>query len=160
MKNVFILILISFSAIATYAQQSFVASGGNANDGKVEVSYSIGQLSVNHETDGQNWAHEGVQQGYAVTEVGVENLLVSSLDIQVYPNPVVDNLFINIAYTGQHSFYALLLDADGKVLERLMLNGFPYSFNMSYYLGNKVYMLSIYCDDILIKNYKLIKHSL
>ena len=155
------LLLFSFVFVFFYAQgqEITVSGGGHVQNETGSLSYSIGQVFIDHATDGNAWVHSGIQQGYALVEVSVESIWVDELQINVYPNPVIDDLYIQISGKPVENLTAVLQDADGKVLERFKLTHIQEQFNMSQYLGSKVYFLSFFYKDKLFKTFKLIKQS-
>lgn len=67
MKKYLFAIIMSLGCLVTYAQQGFVAVGGDIKNGNGSVSFSVGQLEYNNYSDATYLIMEGLQQPYEVS---------------------------------------------------------------------------------------------
>lgn len=93
MKKVFSAIsLILLAVMSLSAQSALVGTGGEAAGGGGSVSYSVGQIAVQSNNEGNTSISEGVQQPYEIDVVGVDNYPDITLNAVVYPNPTLGNV--------------------------------------------------------------------
>ncbi len=97
------------------AQQSSNSAGGDATGNGGSVAYSVGQIVYTTHTGSTGSVAQGVQQAYVISSVGInESELNSSLSL--FPNPIVDNLTLQISDFNKEKLSYLLFDTEGKLL--------------------------------------------
>lgn len=132
----FLLVISNLSA-----QESIVSGGCNATCQNGSVSYTIGQVFFNTETNENGSVQPGVQQTY---EIKVFTEYDDPKDIQLeceaYPNPASDFLLLKIKDSKpeelEFKLYnnaGMLLDADVVDKNEMRINMRPY-FPATYYL--------------------------
>lgn len=110
-----ILLLATASIIA---QSNVVAAGGNATGDNGSVSYSVGQIDFRTQTGIGGIITEGLQQPYEITIISGIDETEISLDAIVFPNPATDIIQLNLEKMPDAVYDYILLDINGKVLER------------------------------------------
>ena len=90
--------------------------GGFAGNNQFSLSYTIGEVVTEFGVDSTNNVHltQGFQQSY-ISIVSVEDHLID-IEINVYPNPAVDFLNVQISDLTDVENYSLF-DMSGKLIE-------------------------------------------
>lgn len=135
------------------AQENAVSSGGDATGTGGSVSYSIGQIDYTSNSNGASY-NEGVQQPYEFfVTVGLEEL--NNLSIELFPNPVTDELTIKTIEFDDLGFQ--LFDNSGKIILFGQLQSEEHQLNVSQLAAGE-YHLRINNSTSNIGTYQLIKH--
>ena len=114
-KLIFIF-LLSFALTETKAQQSTIATGGEASGAGGTVSYSVGQVSYTNITNSNGYINEGVQQPYEFFTVGISTNNNISLAYTAYPNQTVSSINLKVENTSLENLSYQLYDISGKLL--------------------------------------------
>jgi hypothetical protein len=152
MKTLFIL-LLTVLTINVYSQtishSSYATCGKTSN---VELTYTVGQplispcYNINCLTPG---FQQGILKGVSVNEV--EHL---DFSLDVYPNPVINNLFIK----SNKNVYVNLYDISGKEIYKNIVYD-KLNINMTGY-NSGVYLLVLYdLNNKMVKQYKILKNN-
>lgn len=96
LRIIFASLFVVLNGIVAVAQSVIVPFGGDATDGSVTVSYTVGQVAVQANSDGGTTIYEGVQQPYEIQTIGIDNYPGITLNAMVYPNPTVGNVQLTI----------------------------------------------------------------
>jgi hypothetical protein len=99
------------------AQQSVNTTGGNAIGSGGTVSYSIGQVAYTTNTGSNGSVAQGVQQPYEILTVGI-NENEPKITLSVFPNPVADNLILQVNEVEYSTLTFQLCDAQGKQISK------------------------------------------
>jgi len=144
MKNTFSLLLMLFITVG-YSQlelrkSSLSSGGGSASSGNLYAVYALGEIGVKEVDAGNIHLSEGFVGPDIASIVGIEDY--GQLDgLQIYPNPVKDQLNIHLAISGDYEVY--LFDMTGKQLWQYMIE----DDNQSVYQMNNyqpgVYLLTV-----------------
>ena len=137
-----------------YAQETSLASGGEAiaNDGK--VSYSIGQTFYTSASGGDGSVAQGVQQAPAISDVSVFED-VEAIGLTAFPNPTTDYVVLDVANSAALSYQ--LYNLKGELLKenevtqnqaKVSLAGLP--------AGS--YLLKVADEKKAIKVFKIVKN--
>lgn len=97
------------------AQQSINTLGGNATGTGGTVSFSIGQVAYTTITGSNGSAAQGVQQPYEIITVGI-NENEPKISLSVFPNPIADNLILQVNDFELSTLNFQLFDMQGKQL--------------------------------------------
>ena len=117
MKNIIIsiLMLITFAPSAysqTAIKKSSISSGGGlADNGTTNIIYTVGELAIREQTQGNTHISEGFISPDIKVALKAEDYSVLS-GIKVFPNPVKDNLYINNSNKDGYEIH--LFDIEGK----------------------------------------------
>lgn len=106
------MLLVSFY---TKAQESINASGGDASGNGGTAAYSIGQVVYTTNTGNSGSVAQGVQQAYEIFPVGnIETAM--NISLTAFPNPIKDNLTLQINEFKNDKFAYQFYDMKGKLI--------------------------------------------
>ena len=156
MKEFFsFLSLMILSVICLSAQSAIVPLGGDATDGSVTVSYTVGQVAVQANCDGGTTIYEGVQQPYEIQIIGVDEYSGIVLNAMVYPNPTVGNVQLtmnNVQLVGEVKVF----DMNGKMLFVKKIEGENTEIPMAN-LAAGTYFVNVCQGQQVLKTFKVVK---
>jgi len=147
-------LLISSAAMC---QSAVLTSGGTATNGKSSVSYSIGQTMADYTTGTNGGVTTGVQQIFTIVKVKPsqeDNIAELQAEVNVYPNPTVDQLNL-IANSEEELSYVLTSMNSQKMLQGRFVGS--EILNMDNMSAN-TYMLQVSNKSGQVKTFKIIKH--
>ncbi len=117
MKNIlliFTLLLTAFGYSQTAVKKSSIDSGGaTTTSGSTSLVYTIGEVAVQENTQGNTHVSEGFIGPDIATSVGIQDYGTLQ-GVQVFPNPVKDNVQINLP--EDNTYEIRLFDLNGKEL--------------------------------------------
>ena len=105
------------SAGFAQAQQSANAAGGDATGSGGSVAYSIGQVVYTANNGPTGTVSQGVQQAYEIFLIGINETELNN-SLSVFPNPIVDNLTLQISDYNNEKLSYQLFDLQGKLLSK------------------------------------------
>ena len=156
MKQLFSVIsLILLAVMSISAQSALVGTGGEANGNGGSVSYSVGQIAVQSNSESSTSISEGVQQPYEIDVVGVDNYPGITLNAVVYPNPTSGNVQLtidNVQFEGEVKVF----DANGKYLLSKQIEGETTQLDLSPYAPGTYYVKVCNGKDVM-KTFKVVK---
>ena len=156
MKKVFSTIsLIMLAAMSLSAQSAVVGTGGEAAGSGGSVSYSVGQIAVQSNSEGSTSISEGVQQPYEIDVVGVDKYPGITLNAVVYPNPTQGNVQLTM-YNVQLEGEVRVFDMNGKFLFVKKIEGENTEIPMSD-LAAGTYFVNVCQGQQVLKTFKVIK---
>ena len=171
MKKLISIFLISIISINLYISIGFsqsiypyviAASGDYFSDGTNELSWTLGEIATETFSSVNNILTQGFQQpSYNNYTIITENKTPNT-NICIYPNPVNDNLFIELTTPKETVITIKLTDLLGKIINtpvQLENKGTikKYSINIKD-LQTGIYLLQIVSNDYTIsETYKIIK---
>ena len=147
--------LMTLSVTCLSAQSAIVPLGGDATDGGITVSYTVGQVAVQANSDGGTTMYEGVQQPYEIQIIGVDDYPGIVLNAMVYPNPTVGNVQLtmnNVQLVGEVKVF----DMNGKLLFVRKIEGENTEIPMSN-LAAGTYFVNVCQGQQVLKSFKVIK---
>ena len=147
--------LMILSVMGLSAQSVIVPFGGDATDGSVTVSYTVGQVAVQANSDGGTTIYEGVQQPYEIQIIGIDNYSGIVLNAIVYPNPTVGNVQLTIN-DEQLEGEVRVFDMNGKILFVKKIEGENTEIPMSD-LAAGTYFVNVCQGQQVLKTFKVIK---
>ena len=150
------LFLIGLGMQAT-AQESVVASGGDASGSFGSTSYSIGQVFYTTHFGTNGSSAQGVQQAFEVSEVlGVENFNPKNLDIVAYPNPTTSYVNVEIKNYDSELISYELYDLNGRQIDTRNIIADITKIDLDR-LPSTTYYLALKQAGRQIKSFKIIK---
>lgn len=156
LKSIFFFIFCTIS-FTTYAQQSTMAAGGDATGSGGSASFSVGQIVYTTLTGPTGSMAQGVQQPYEISVLlGDVDLPGISLNMNAYPNPTVDFLYLEIDNYRNDALYYQLIDINGKVLQSKKIIESSTSVSMENMLPS-TYFLKVQHADKTIKTFRIVK---
>lgn len=140
-----------------HAQANLTATGGDAN-GTGSLSYSIGQVFYKTNSGNEGTVAQGVQQAYEIsTAVGIEEFDEITLDFNIYPNPTIDFLTLDVKDFPIEELDYTLYDFNGRILENKNLNQNKTIIDMINY-PPATYFLKVSDGTKIMKTFKIIKN--
>jgi hypothetical protein len=113
-----VLLAIGFlSAGFAQAQQSANAAGGDATGSGGSAAYSVGQVVYTANNSPSGTVSQGVQQAYEIFLIGINETELNN-SLSVFPNPIVDNLTLQISDYNNEKLSYQLFDLQGKLLSK------------------------------------------
>lgn len=153
--------LTAFLLFAVYtinAQETVVASGGDASGIRGSSSYSIGQSVYATNSNENISVAQGVQNGYEIMEISNEkDAITSNLQFTVYPNPTADIINLKIENVDQGILFYQLYSLSGQLLSNDKLTENTTSIPMKN-LPYGTYFLKVLSNEKTIKTFKIIKN--
>lgn len=151
-----LLFLMLFSTVA-FGQETVLSAGGEAS-GSGSVSYSVGQVLYTTNTGTNGSVAKGVQQPYEISIItSVDNVTDTDMEINVFPNPVTNNITLDIENLEQQKLTYTLYNLQGKTITRNQLTGNSTTIKMED-LPKATYFLKITDNNTVIKTIRIIKN--
>ena len=116
-KSIPIVLLVTGFLSVGYAQaqQSANAAGGDATGSGGSVAYSVGQVVYTSNNSPSGTVSQGVQQAYEIFLIGINETELNS-SLSLFPNPIEDNLTLQISDFNKEKLSYILFDTEGKLL--------------------------------------------
>lgn len=162
MRHLQLLLAFNFLLVIGYGQSissSVIASGGGSYEaGGISLSWTIGELAVETFTTSNLILTQGFQQGYYEI-TSVNDPLVKSIDLEIYPNPAIDFINIEIKNTEVKSVRLELYNIDGALItnEQWENTGAPYKVQLNRFSANQYILKVIDLDTKNLSTFKIIK---
>lgn len=135
-----------------FAQQVISSQGESYSNTNTNIDFTIGEIVTNTVSDGTNDLTQGFHQTNWIF-VALEDLQPET-QVNIYPNPAVDELTIETSAFKELSFE--LVDAEGKLVEQDELTAEKTPVKVAE-LAPGNYILNIRYGNQVWKNFKLIK---
>ena len=140
------------------AQETAITSGGSSTGVGGTVSYTIGQVFYNTNSDSNGSVAQGVQQPYEISIVsGIEEGEGISLNYSAYPNPTTEFLTLRVEYSNVKSLFYQIYDVNGNLLESKRIEGQETIISTKYLLPS-IYFLWVVKNNKEVKTLKIIKN--
>jgi len=150
--------LLEFGLIGLHAQTTTPATGGKASGSGGVACYSIGQVVYTTNTGINGSVAQGVLQPYEILEeTGIEKFQGINLSVTAYPNPVTDNLILEVENVECLTLNVQLYDIQGKLLENMKILGRQTCMDLSN-LVPATYFIKVFQGNSEVKIFKIIKH--
>jgi len=148
-----LLIIINTLVLGFYANaQEVVASGGGTAVGEdVTISYTIGETVTETFTNDDYILSQGFQQGIVINKVEIVN--VPSIEVNVFPNPTANEVFIESSEYKNNPFK--LVSINGSIINSGTLNE-KTALDLSN-IAKGSYILTVEDEDALIQ-FEIIKN--
>ena len=142
------------------AQSALVGTGGEASGSGGSVSYSVGQIAVQSNSEGNTSISEGVQQPYEIQTIGIDNYPGITLNAVVYPNPTQGTVILSIDSFDSFSdiVFARLYDGNGKQIREIRIADHQTEIGMES-LSTGTYYLNLFSGKQMLKSFKVVKTS-
>lgn len=139
------------------AQESVNTSGGDASGSGGSSSYSIGQMAYVSTESSAGSVSQGVQHAYSITVVTNHQIVESSINLSVFPNPTSDELHLQIDRFDGLSFQ--LRDLEGNILKDIS----SISSNITKININELpvatYLLTVADGESALRTFQIIKQD-
>jgi hypothetical protein len=139
------------------AQQSVNTSGGNATGSGGTVSYSIGLVVYTTNSGNSGNVAQGVQQAYEIIPVGI-NENEPKISLSVFPNPIADNLILQVNDVELSTLNFQLCDMQGKQLSKGQIIAKQTQINTAS-LSSATYFINVVNqENQKVQTFKIIKN--
>ena len=166
MKKIIIYSLGTFLTLGLYAQsiERYVigsAGGSYYNGVDFEMDYTVGEVAITTISNTNNTLTQGFQQPYTLAWVAVQEYSGDPARVILYPNPIVDQLSINIENAQTGTYRIMVFDLLGQLLnDEQVTAGFDNKATIDidfgrYATGN--YFVRIMHDRKIIQTGKVVK---
>ncbi len=158
--KLYIVLIVIFSlgsGLATLAQSTISATGGNSEGSGGTLSYTVGQVFYQFNTAGNGSEAQGVQQAYEISvTTAIEGTDAITLEIIVYPNPVSDLLKLKVESYETTNLSFKLYNTIGTLLENRKIERNETDIVMRN-LAPGIYFLTVTNNRRELKTFKIIK---
>ena len=140
-----------------WSQKVFVSSGGGGSGSGGSVNYSLGQIFYTVASGSTGHAFQGIQLPYEIYQI---TDIIKSNDVRLqflaYPNPVYDQLILQVSDTLKGNLSYQLVDIHGRLLKegRIYVREMAIPFD-GYLKGS--YILFVLKEGSLMQAFKIIK---
>jgi hypothetical protein len=138
------------------AQESNVAAGGDDSNFSGSISYSIGVVFYTAEETDEGTLTQGVQHVQQEVITKVETVVSPSLELNVFPNPVVTTAQFNLNLSDFTNVNYRLVDMQGKVLQSEAVYAAQTTFSLEEYPSG-IYFLLVQVPGYELQKFELVK---
>jgi hypothetical protein len=156
-KLLFTVIAIIIFNASAQAQQSSNAAGGDATGIGGSVAYSVGQVVYTANNSPSGTVSQGVQQAYEIYSVGIKETELN-ISLSVFPNPIVDNLTLQLSNYNNEKLSYHLSDLQGKLLNKEQIIAEQTQINTSSLPPATYFIHVVNQDNKKIQLFKIIKN--
>lgn len=157
MKHISLSILFLLLVHCSHAQETIGSAGQNDKVSKAQVSWNLGETIVDHGNTSSGSVTQGYEQpGFTITSIELINKQ-SQITAVIFPNPVVNDL--NIELNGLDGQVVLLkvYDAQGKLVLETSTNQKSTHLDLSTFSGS-TYHLTLHSENTYyFEKFSLIK---
>ena len=148
-------LLILLSTAGLHAQETVLATGGDASGTGGTVAYSIGQVVYSTNTSTTGAVSQGVQQSYAILTVGI-NETALNISLSIFPNPTTEYLTLQVKNYNNKKLSYQLFDIQGRLLGGKVITVSKTQINMSdFSIGT--YLINVIQENKKVQAFKIIK---
>ena len=158
-KSIPIVLLVTGFLSVGYAQaqQSANAAGGDATGSGGTVAYSVGQVVYTANNSPSGTVSQGVQQAYEIFLIGINETELNS-SLSVFPNPILDNLTLQISDYNNEKLSYQLFDIQGKQLSNGQVTAQQTLIDMNG-LPSATYLINVVNqENKKVQSFKIIKN--
>jgi hypothetical protein len=150
-----ILFSLLFGAHTLYAQQIVSSAGGTYAGTNLNVDYSIGECITETFTTGNTKITQGFHQpSYSISTLSKS--LTLNYAIEIYPNPVINNLKLTVSDVSNKKLSYKLFEIDGKLINAGIIKDTESELEFEN-LKVSVYILKVYENAKEVKTFKVVK---
>ncbi|MGC6434694.1 MAG: T9SS type A sorting domain-containing protein [Crocinitomicaceae bacterium] len=156
-----VLLMGSISYSQSIAPQSVNNSGSTMSQSNGSLSFTVGELTVQSQTDSQgNTLGSGFTAGASLTTMSVQETNAAILDVKVYPNPTTELVNIQINHSTVDQVIVTVADLEGKEVYSGKYLGIAnvIGINISSYATGSYLLTLKNTSNQLLGTYKIIKH--
>ena len=157
MKTSFLILILSFTIFTTNAQESANSSGGDATGIGGNVAYSVGQIEYTSNSGGNGTIDQGVQHAYEIFTVSIKETELY-ICIVAFPNPLAENLTLQISDYTMEKFSYQLFDIQGKQLGNGQITAQQTQIKMNNLPNGAYYVNIINQENKTVQSFEIIKN--
>ena len=147
-------LIVIGGSLSCSAQEVISTQGETLSNSQGSISYSVGEVVINTETDGDYDITQGFHQANW-TFVGIEDFS-PSYEASIFPNPTSELLNIKTELFDDVEY--LLYDVNGKQILKGKLTGKQTSIQVNH-LSTGSYSLTLRNEEQNLKTFKLVKSN-
>ncbi|MCB0580660.1 MAG: T9SS type A sorting domain-containing protein [Phaeodactylibacter sp.] len=133
------------------------SAGGSAESGSLKLDWTAGETRTDAYASSSLQLGEGFHQGYLAVFVSVYEAPELDFDIQAFPNPAGQRLFLGTDSPEPLTFE--LISLDGKTVRSQPMSGYGAQMDISA-LPDALYLLrAVNRDGLLLKTFKILKSN-
>jgi hypothetical protein len=138
------------------AQQATTASGGNLTGSSGTISYTLGLVCYENNTNTNGSITQGVQQPFEILLIGDPGNDNAVPLCSVFPNPVSELVTVRFTDLNTKNLVIRLFDCDSKLLKQIKITSdeTPVSFQA---FASGTYVLEVIDSQKVIRSFKIIK---
>ncbi len=110
------ILAINMVTIPCFSQSGTVTAGASEKNANGSISWSVGQVFTQTISDVNVSVAEGLQQPYEIHDI-VSTFDYLTFDINIWPNPVIDILYVKISTVDDASLNYTISTVDGRSLK-------------------------------------------
>lgn len=159
-QSFLVLGLMFVAGLSAQGQGTVTSVGTTALSSAGVVTYSVGEIAVQHVTEGGYILDEGVLPPYVVDSVPVEGIEAAGtlpFNIKVFPNPATDRVSVQLEQP-QGRLSCSLYDAQGRCLRQSSENSSEWTIDFKA-LPQGVYLLTVTNEKNQTNQYRIIKNK-
>jgi hypothetical protein len=150
------MMLLLSCASSLAAQAGIGASGGHATSEEISFSYSVGQVFNNEISNAGYYVSLGIQNPMLLVVTETQVHTDEAVGMEVYPNPVADQLHIVIQEQGQERCRVLIVNMQGKILIDKTFDVTEFVISLKT-INTGHYLLKVIRGNTVTKTFKIIK---
>ena len=150
MRPIIFLVMLLFTATATYAQQVVASSGNTGTAVGYTVDWTLGEPVIETISGSSNILTQGFHQTKLLV-TAISKMDFPELEVKVYPNPTGRFLKIEIIQTVNEQFFYELSDITGRKSVLKQMHSNTEEIDMGSYVSG------IYCLNVTTRNREYIK---
>ncbi|WP_346862076.1 T9SS type A sorting domain-containing protein [uncultured Draconibacterium sp.] len=155
MKKILLIIILLVSISVCFAQQVISSAGVTQQAGEYELSWTIGETAIESISNETTILTQGFHQS-KITVTAINDLLLSGLELKVYPNPTTEFVHIQMSSTDKQANYALY-DFAGKLLQKAAITGTETQLNLHDYTNGTYLLRMTYDENQPLQTFKIVK---
>jgi hypothetical protein len=149
----FLLLLSNFNN----AQEVISSSGSSFNNSTNQLSWTLGETITETFVTDQSILTQGFQQS-KLTVTAINQISVKDINLKVYPNPVSEQLNVEVGEIETFSkIYLSLFDINGKLLIQKKMEKSVETIDMLYLIPGSYLLTVCFESDKLLQTFKVIK---
>jgi hypothetical protein len=153
-----VVLLLGLGLAELQAQESVIATGGNASGSGGSASYSVGQINYATYYGTMGSIALGIQQPFEISTVTeIEEAKSIDLSVEAYPNPTNDFLLLKIEDFQFSNLSYQLYDMNGILIQNEKITGRESIIVMGN-LSSATYFVKVTDENKELKIFKIIKN--
>ena len=157
MNRIVPFIALLFFFYSAKSQETIGSAGKNDKVSKAQVSWNIGETIVTSGKTSTGSVTQGYEQsGFTITSIELVNE-TSKIKARVYPNPVVNDLYIEFSDLEDKTIVLKIFDAQGKLVFETTTNQNLTQRDLSAYSGSQYHLTLQSKDNSFFEKFSLIK---
>jgi len=155
MKKIYPLFFMLLIGFSLKAQEVISPGSKTQTTAGHELSWTVGEAVTTTISDGTNTLTQGFHQSKLIV-TAIDELLVSDLELKVYPNPTSEFVIISSNKLYDKSSYSLF-NLSGKLLENKIISASETRVNLKNYASGTYLLKLQYKPNQSLQTFKIVK---